>query len=262
MGESQTGRFPRGRRGTLSLALLVAVALAAVWLSPGSAGEADTFVRGPVDLGAQSRSPSLAAGASQEDSEAALRERVAQLERKLAEKLMDPPAEPEEQPPSILQPLIDQAVQEVPELQQVEDARMGMTEDKMYVFEMGNKSKKQAIYRRKYEVLGMVLTQQEAFTKAARRAVKRARDSPAVKELMTLKMEGGMGLTKKQMQAEMNRMEAVDNYAAIIFRDIIPKLQENPMADTLGYLSATFLLLLVLIAFGFCLVPPVVNPDE
>ncbi|CAE7494401.1 unnamed protein product [Symbiodinium natans] len=256
------GRLQGRRGGTLLgcslIALLVTVA---AWLFSAHGGEAESFVRGPVELGAESRSPSLGAAASQEDSEAALRERVAQLERKLAEKLLDPPEEEQELPPSILQPLIDQAVQEVPELQQVEDARMGMTEDKMYVFEMGNKSGKQAIYRRKYEVLGMVLTQQEAYTKAARRAVKRAKDSPAVEELMKLKKEGGLGLTKKQMQAEMGRMEAVDNFAAIIFRDIIPKLEENPLADTIGYLSATFFLLLVLIAFGFCLVPPVV-PDE
>ena len=37
----------------------------------------------------------------------------------------------EEAPPSVLQPLLEAAVKEVPELEQVEDARMGMTEDKM-----------------------------------------------------------------------------------------------------------------------------------
>ncbi|CAJ1352236.1 unnamed protein product [Effrenium voratum] len=131
-----------------------------------------------------------------------------------------------------------------------------------YVFQMGNASGKQAIYRRKYEVMGMVLTQQEEFLKASRRAVKRAKDSPAIKELMELKKNGGMGMSKKVMQKEMQRLEAMDNMAAIIFRDVIPKLEENPLADTFGYLAATFLLLLVLVLFAFCLVPPIVNPDE
>mmetsp|Transcript_31127 Transcript_31127/g.58390 ORF Transcript_31127/g.58390 Transcript_31127/m.58390 type:complete len:260 (+) Transcript_31127:60-839(+) len=227
-----------------------------------SAGDGDSFVRGPLEPTSESKSPRTTVSASsQDDSEAVLRERVAQLERKLAEKLL-PNEEEEEEVPSILQPLIDQAIQEIPELQQVEDARMGMTEDKMYVFEMGNASRNYPIYKRKYEVMGMMLTQQEEFMKASRRATKRAKTSPAVQELMKLKKEGGMGLTKRQMATEFTRMEATNMFAAIIIRDIIPKLEENPMADTLGYLSATFFLLLVLIAFGFCLVPPVINPEE
>lgn len=182
---------------------------------------------------------------------------------KLAEKLLTPDDVPEEErAPSVLQPLVDAAVKEVPELQAVEDARMGMTEDKMYVFQMGNASGKQAIYRRKYEVMGMVLTQQEEFLKASRKAVKSAKSSPAIKELMELKKNGGLGMTKKGIAKEISRIEANDNMAAIIFRDVIPKLEENPLGDALGYLSATFLLILVLALFSLCLVPPVINPDE
>ncbi|CAK9093137.1 unnamed protein product [Durusdinium trenchii] len=192
----------------------------------------------------------------------ALRARVAQLEMKLAQKLLTEEDMQEDLPPSILQPLVDAAVKEVPELQAVEDARMGMTEDKMYVFQMGNASGKQAIYRRKYEVMGMVLTQQEEFLKASRKAVKSAKSSPAIQELMELKKNGGLGLTKKGIAKEISQIEATDNMAAIIFRDVIPKLEENPLADSLGYLSATFLLILVLVLFTLCLVPPVINPDE
>ena len=200
---------------------------------------------------------------AEEDESEALRARVAQLEMKLAQKLLTPEdMEVEERPPSVLQPLVDAAVKEVPELQQVEDARMGMTEDKMYVFQKGNPQKKQAIYRRKYEVMGMVLTQQEEFLKASRRAVKSARDSPAIKELMEIKKKGGLGLTKQEIAKEIQQIEVYDNFASIIFRDVIPKLEENPAADAAGFLTATFLLIVVIGLFTLCLIPPVINPEE
>lgn len=221
-------------------------------------GEPAAFVHPP-----STRLHRTARGAEGDESAESLRARVAQLEMKLAEKLLTPDDVPEEErAPSVLQPLVDAAVKEVPELQAVEDARMGMTEDKMYVFQMGNASGKQAIYRRKYEVMGMVLTQQEEFLKASRKAVKSAKSSPAIKELMELKKNGGLGMTKKGIAKEISRIEANDNMAAIIFRDVIPKLEENPLGDALGYLSATFLLILVLALFSLCLVPPVINPDE
>eukprot|EP00931_Biecheleriopsis_adriatica_P005807 TRINITY_DN107293_c0_g1_i1.p1 TRINITY_DN107293_c0_g1~~TRINITY_DN107293_c0_g1_i1.p1 ORF type:complete len:281 (-),score=56.47 TRINITY_DN107293_c0_g1_i1:115-957(-) len=261
--QAATGsRLPRhgGRLLCLGLGALVALLLQAHLDNlPKERGAHFTFVGSP-DIATRHRVTSWRA--AEPDSEAALRERVANLEQRLAQKL-DPSAASEGPSASPLADLLAQCIEELPEIAAIKEARLGMTDSgTRNVFEMGDASKKNPIYRRKYEVMGMVMTQQEEFKKACRRAQKAAAKSPAMKELIELSKRGGNGMSRREVKAEMARLAAEDDTASIIFSNILPQVAEDPVSDVLGQLAAIIFILVAVILLGFCALPPVLNPDE
>lgn len=246
------------------LCLAIALGLLAMHL-PRLAGWSTSFVSAPTS---RPRVPANVAAAAEDKSssdEDALRARVAALEAKLAQRVLEKGPlvqEVEEEEPSALQPLVDKIIAEVPEIQGVENARLGMTEDNMFVLKMGNSSKRTAIYKRKYEVMGMVLTQQEAFMKARKKALTASKDSESFKELLELERNGGQGMSRKQVKAELSRIASSDPLADIVVKTLLPKLKENPALDALGTVLVTVVLIVIIGLFGLCITGPVSTEME
>uniref|UniRef100_A0A7S3TV74 Uncharacterized protein n=1 Tax=Strombidinopsis acuminata TaxID=141414 RepID=A0A7S3TV74_9SPIT len=169
------------------------------------------------------------------------------------------PEEPVEVNP-IIQKAYDEVIEALPQMETVDAARLGVIAEKQYVFSQGDASRKNPIYKRKYEVLGMTLNQQEAYMTAFKRAVKAAKASPAVEKMIKLLKEGGGGLDKKQVKTEVNKLTRDSRVARVFFRDIIPEVLEDPIKDSIGGIVATLGLLAATLCLCFAFFPPI-PPD-
>eukprot|EP00933_Yihiella_yeosuensis_P064540 TRINITY_DN67952_c0_g1_i1.p1 TRINITY_DN67952_c0_g1~~TRINITY_DN67952_c0_g1_i1.p1 ORF type:complete len:303 (+),score=63.15 TRINITY_DN67952_c0_g1_i1:64-972(+) len=200
---------------------------------------------------------------SQSKTEAELRAKVAELEQKLSETQPGPEPEPvEEKPSSPLSRLYEEVLEDISEeLNALTNARLGMTEEGQYVFAKGSNASqgKTAIYRRKYEVMGMALTQQEAFVKALTRATKKAKESKAFEKLIEMTQKGGEGMSKKQVKMEIKAIEQTSVTARLVFQDLIPEATKNPLGDAVAGVVFSAVLVIGALAFCICVFPPV--PD-
>merc|ERR1712217_428618 len=136
-----------------------------------------------------------------------------------------------------------------------------MGPDKQYVFQAGDASRKNPIYKRKYEVLGMTLNQQEQYMRSFDRAVKKAKGLKSVEKIIDLRKNGGGGLDKKQVKAEIEKLKLDSRIAMLFFRDIIPGVLDNPITNAITGLLATAGLILMTLAFCFCFFPPIPPMD-
>lgn len=208
-----------------------------------------------------------ATGAEKSDTEAELRARVAELELKLGEKAKQNSRQDaaDSTPPRVLNSVVDQAFKQVladmPELEQCDDARLGVMPDKQYVFQQGNASRENPIYKRKYEVLGMTLNQQEAYMKSFNRCVRKAKSLDSVKSLIELQKRGGGGLDRKQVTQEVERLKQRSRLATLFFRDIVPEVLDDPIANSITGLIATAGIVLLTLLMCFCFFPPI-PPQE
>lgn len=205
---------------------------------------------------------------SGEDTEAALRARVAELEQRLSSKAPPPPkpsasAGADVQVAPVILAAYEAAVQDLPELQQAIDARMGKLPDGEYVWKQGDgaKAKDTAIYKRKYEVLGMALNQQETYMKAFGRAVKAAKKSEAMKKVVELWEKGGGGLSKTEARRDFEALQGNDPVATLLLKDVLPEVMQNPLTTALSGLTATALLLLATVGCCLCFFPPLPPVD-
>lgn len=207
---------------------------------------------------------------SEDDSEA-LRQKVAALQQKLAAQEAATQAAQAAAPPAAVPPAalpVNPAVQAaydavlaaLPELEKVDDARLGMVAEKQYVFQEGDASRDNPIYKRKYEVLGMTLNQQEAYMKAFKRCVKVAKESKEVEAMIKLVKEGGAGLDKREVKTEVDKLARDSRLARTFFRDVVPEVLEDPIKDAVGGLLATFGLIALSLCLCFIFFPPI-PPD-
>lgn len=202
-------------------------------------------------------------------TEAELRARVAELEQRLSDREMPPrPASGARggtgvEAATVVREAYEAAVKELPELQQTIDARMGKLGEKEYVWKQGDgaKARDQAIYKRKYEVLGMALNQQETYMKAFNRAVKAAKKSPAMKALTELWEKGGGGLSKQQVREEIEKLQNSDPLATLLFKDVMPEAMQNPVTTAFTGLAATAVIVLATILCCLCFFPPLPPAD-
>jgi len=185
---------------------------------------------------------------------AALRAENAALRREagVPEEEVAPPAGPEAEK---LREVYELAMEELAdELTAVEEARMGMVADKQYVFKRQDMPKAEAIYKRKYEVLGMTITQQEAYMKAFTRTVKVAKKSETVRELIELMNKGK---NNRQVDAEIRRLSSTSRVSGLFFRDILPQVKADPVQDAISGLAITLALIVMIVLLLCCLAPPV-----
>lgn len=199
------------------------------------------------------------------DTEAALRAKVAELERRLggqaaARTAAAVPAEPEP-----IDPLVAEAfqavVEELPELREVIDARLG-TMAEQFVIRPGDNNKDVALYKRKYDVMGTTMNQQEMYMKAFNRAVRRAEKSKAVSKLLDLLKNGGEGLNRQQVRTEVDKLQKSSRLAATFFRDVAPQVQKNPLLEAFSGVLATAVLVGMTLLFCFCFFPPISPSTE
>lgn len=155
-------------------------------------------------------------------------------------------------PLSEVEQLFQTVLAELPELQKVEDARLGMRPDKQYIFQQGDADRKNPIYKRKYEVLGMTLNQQETYMKSFNRAVKAAEKLDSVKKIIEL-----TDTKDKRILAEVNDLKEKSPLAFVFFKDIVPEVLDDPLSSAIQGLIATAVLLLALLCFCLCILPPV-----
>lgn len=146
----------------------------------------------------------------------------------------------------------------LPQLGDVEDARMGFTAEKQYVFSQGNASRENPIYKRKMEVLGMTINQQTNYMKAFKRAVRAAKEVTAVQELAELVKDRKRD---KNVAAEVEDIIAYDRSAQTFFSDILPEVLDNPIANTITGILSTLALVIMTLLFCVCFFPPVVPED-
>mmetsp|Transcript_49314 Transcript_49314/g.142901 ORF Transcript_49314/g.142901 Transcript_49314/m.142901 type:complete len:245 (-) Transcript_49314:248-982(-) len=216
-----------------------------------------------------SSSPASAAegaaeGAAASDEEERLRARVAALEEKLGERVAEPAPAEGAAAAATVAPVVAEAFQavldELPELQVVDDARLGMMPDKQYVFSAGDASKGNPIYKRKYEVLGMTLRQQDTYMKVFRKAVKKAKDLESVTAVTELMKNGGGGLDKDSVKAEIEKLKKSSRLASLFFRDLLPEVLDNPIANSIAGIVASLGLVAVTVLICLCFFPPI-PPD-
>eukprot|EP00415_Alexandrium_ostenfeldii_P004520 UN4520 len=131
-----------------------------------------------------------------------------------------------------------------------------MMPDKQYVFSAGNASRQNPIYRRKYEVLGMTLNQQENYMKTFTRAARRGKDLESVKAVIEMMKNGVDGLDKKQVKAETDKLMKGNRLASLFFRDVVPEILDDPVANTLAGLAASLGLIILTLLVCFCFLPP------
>ncbi|CAE8594623.1 unnamed protein product [Polarella glacialis] len=226
---------------------------------PSLRGRRGQELAASADESSEEASASEASSAEASSAEASLRARVAELERRLSERTAPAPeaqAVEDERPPSPVRLAFERVLEGIPELVDVDNARLGMTDDKAYIFSKGDASWKNPIYKRKYEVMGMALTQQETFFKALGRASKKAKESEAIKELIKFQKEGCEGMTKKEVKQEIAQIEQTSKLAGIVFRDLIPEVTKDPVMDAFFGLGTTFALIIATLLFCLCFFPP------
>mmetsp|Transcript_139633 Transcript_139633/g.389479 ORF Transcript_139633/g.389479 Transcript_139633/m.389479 type:complete len:314 (+) Transcript_139633:55-996(+) len=271
LGRANSAVVGHHRRLVARLALCLALGLflpgwappsTAPWVhGPSGAASPSPRLRGAGPLRAAPERGALEGSAGSEagsSSEAELRARVAELEARLGERISQPARAPVGE--AEVAPVVEQAfkavMDDLPELQGVDDARLGVMPDNQYVFQQGDASRGNPIYKRKYEVLGMTLTQQETYMRSFNRAVRKAKTLESVQALIDLQRNGGQGLDKKQVKAEIEKLKQGSRLATLFFRDIVPEVLDNPLANAVTGLLATAGLVLLTLLFCFCFFPP------
>lgn len=145
-------------------------------------------------------------------------------------------------------------------IKEIEDARLGFTEDGnfMYAQDQGDPAKN-VIFKRKSEVLQASLGQQEACLKAISGAARKGKELESLKMLVEIEKKNKKDVEYKALKSMY--MEG-NQWVDIVFKDIVPKAMEDPVADTLIGLGATALLVGASVAACLCLFPPFIPPDN
>jgi len=210
--------------------------------------------------------------AEEEMSQDSAQARIAELEAKLAEAKAAQGGEgfrsavPAQQEAAATVPRVQSEVEllylkieeEMP-LKKLDDARLGVGGggeggSSSFVMDRGNNDVSNPIYKRKYEVLGATITQQEMYMKAFNKCVNVAKKSESVKKLNELMKEN------KKDDKFMENVEAIkrnSRNAGLFFRDVLPEANSNPVEETITGLIATFALLFGTALFFCCLFPPI-----
>lgn len=236
--------------------------------------EPESFVSAPGQQRLRgSRSHRQAEGQSKEESEAALRARIAELEKRMSQRVA-------EQEPAgsynqdmyaseaelMLRDMYNKVVEELrPDLENVIDARFGKLGEKEYAWKMGDVRSDEDIvrYKRKYEAMGQAISIQEAYMKAFNKAVKSAKKSQAVKDLAEVWKNGKGSWSRKQIRAEADRIIAGDDgYAQLFFKDMLPEVMLDPVQDTLNGIASIVLFLVATLLCLLCLNPPIPSSGE
>lgn len=256
-------------RRTIFTRLLVCLALGLLIPEP------ESFVSAPGQQRLRgSRSHRQAEGLSKEESEAALRARIAELEARMSQRVA------EQEPGSssynqdmyaseaelMLRDMYNKVVEELrPDLDNVIDARFGKLGEKEYAWKMGDVRSDENIvrYKRKYEAMGQAISIQEAYMKAFNKAVKVAKKSQAVQDLVEVWKNGKGSWTRKQIRAEADRIIAGDEgYAQLFFKDMLPEVMLDPVQETLSGIASTALFLVATFLCLLCLNPPIPSSGE
>jgi len=219
---------------------------------------------------------------SEEEDAAALRAKVAELEKRLGEQeareaAAPPPSSPTDLAVAAAREQARRRAQPVnPDLMAVwEVVKEDLTENFEQVKSgqavlMGGVQMKGAnedgsapsIYRRKYDLMGASLKGQEAYLKAIRGTVKVAKDLESVKKLKEMMRNGYGKLDRREMAKEIDKLSRSSSEANIFFTEIMPGILEDPVADTLNAIIATIALLVGLGLLLLCFFPPVPPPTE
>lgn len=155
-----------------------------------------------------------------------------------------------------------QAVQtDLPELQTVDERRMGFTVDKQYVFAKGNTSANNPIYKRKQEVLANQIEQQGSYMKEFSRAVKKAKELESVKKIVDLYENGAEGYDKRLVKQDIETLKSRSRTGGIFFRDVLPTVMQNPIKDAIAGLVLSVVSFAIVVALCFCFYPPVAPED-
>jgi len=195
------------------------------------------------------------------DENAELRARVAELEQRLGQRVMEMEQEGPQVSP-VMRELYDAAIQDLPQLAECDEARVASMAKNTMVLDPGeDPSKRMSIYRRKYEVMGKALTQQEDYMRAFRRVVKAAKSSKVLEDIIELYKKGGRGLSKKQVRADMDLLMQESRLATLLFRDVVPEVLDNPIANAITGVIATIGIVILTLLFCFCFFPPI-PPQE
>jgi len=146
---------------------------------------------------------------------------------------------------------------DLPELETVDERRMGFMVDKQYVFARGNTSAKNPIYKRKQEVLDNQIEQQGSYMREFNRVVRKARELESVKKIVDLFENGAEGYDKRLVKQDIETLKTRSRLSGIFFRDVLPTIMENPIKDAIAGLVITLLALATFVALCFCFYPPV-----
>jgi len=156
-----------------------------------------------------------------------------------------------------LQDAWDQVQADLPELETVDERRMGFMVDKQYVFAKGNTSANNPIYKRKQEVLANQIEQQGSYMREFSRVVKKARELDSVKKIVDLFENGGPDYDRRLVKQDIETLKTRSRLGGIFFRDVLPTILENPIKDAIAGLVVSLFLFGFAVALCFCLYPPV-----
>lgn len=143
--------------------------------------------------------------------------------------------------------------------QEIADAKLGMDGSRSFVIQKGDNTASNPIYKRKYEVLGATLVQQDMYMKAFGKTVKVAKKLKSVETMIDLMRNGIKGKVTKREVNEATELltRSGDGAAVIFFRELLPEVTDDPVANTVAGLVTTVLLLGVTAAIFLCFLPPV-----
>lgn len=263
---------PRACSRTYQRRLLprIAVCLALGLMFPGRQLAAEPSFVGPPAAPGRLRGgsgrglvPQAAEPEGGAESEAALRAKVEELERRLGAQTAggQAPSPPQPAAAESVNPSINAAWEAVleelkPALLEVNDARLATMASDQFVIKPGEE-RKEAIYKRKYQVLGATINQQEMYMKSFKKVVRLAKNSEKTAKLIDMMKKGVDDLDRKKVRLEVAKLQKNSREATIFFRDVAPEVMEDPVADTISGLLATFGLLAVSFLLCLCLFPPI-----
>jgi len=145
------------------------------------------------------------------------------------------------------------------EIKDIEDARLGFTESGNFMYAQDQDDPaKNVIFKRKSEVLQASLGQQEACMRAIGAAFRKGKELESVKSLVEMDQKE----KKNPEYVELKRMYMEGNqWVDIVFKDVVPKVAEDPVKDTIFGLLATGILVGATLLACLCLFPPFIPPD-
>jgi len=163
----------------------------------------------------------------------------------------------------VVEPLLRKLVEELEaELADLQDAKMGMTDDKKYVFAVNDETATMPIYKRKQEVLGMTITQQATYTKSFRRMVKKAKGLKSMDKLCKLWKGGGDGMTKQEVRTACGQLRATSPQMAVIVRDVMPEILDDPNESAIANFALLIAIGAVALLLCVCILPPASQIEE
>lgn len=179
---------------------------------------------------------------------------LAKARAKLAKKLKDAQDETDE----IRSTWSELKVELAPAFEGIRRAQLGFS-GSSNVFDIGDASRQNPIYKRKMEVLEMSVKQQATYLKAVRQAARMTTTSETGKRFLELikdrKKNSAVMLECQQIQA------GGDPDAKTFFGDVLLKAEEDGVSNNFSVLLGTIALILILAAVTCCLLPPVPVED-